>query len=66
MYPAFINLLAYGIDATVDPAPAFPVEQTEKLRKKYMDTSKSLFNRYRAMFALRDLAEAGDNDAVKV
>ncbi|KEZ40493.1 Deoxyhypusine hydroxylase [Scedosporium apiospermum] len=44
--------------ASVDPAPPLPEteESVEQLGKTLMDTSKPLFLRYRAMFALRDLA----------
>lgn len=50
---------------SVDPAPALKLDDAdnsqlvEKLRKELMDTSSSLFHRYRAMFALRNL----NNDA---
>ena len=46
---------------SVDPAPALKVETqdtqktVEVLRRELMDTSLSLFHRYRAMFALRNL-----------
>ncbi|KAK3905709.1 Deoxyhypusine hydroxylase [Staphylotrichum tortipilum] len=50
--------------ASVDPAPPMPQgqeEQTvEELGKTLMDTSAPLFKRYRAMFALRDLASPPD------
>ncbi|KAK4204155.1 putative Deoxyhypusine hydroxylase [Triangularia verruculosa] len=50
--------------ASVDPAPPMPQgEQTQsvdELRKTLMDTAKPLFLRYRAMFALRDLASPPD------
>ncbi|GAB1318853.1 deoxyhypusine hydroxylase [Madurella fahalii] len=50
--------------ASVDPAPPMPQgkeEQTvEELGKTLMDTSLPLFRRYRAMFALRDLASPPD------
>jgi len=51
--------------ATVDPAPAFTDVPIEKLRAKYLNTSKPLFTRYRAMFALRDKAEAGSTEAIE-
>lgn len=40
---------------SVDPAP--PAEETDisKLRETLLDESRSLFDRYRAMFALRNL-----------
>eukprot|EP00466_Bigelowiella_natans_P006979 jgi/Bigna1/86439/estExt_fgenesh1_pg.C_100245 len=48
---------------SVDPAPAEEGETSpEKLQKTLTDTTISLFHRYRAMFALRDL---GTEEAVK-
>ena len=49
--------------ASIDPAP--PVEvggihQVEELGRQLMDTQRNLFERYRAMFALRDLASPPD------
>ena len=45
-----------GYFLSVDPAPGFKeVQSCEQLEKTYMDTTKSLFHRYRAMFSLRDL-----------
>lgn len=49
--------------ASVDPAPPMPQDQNhtvEELGKTLMDTSLPLFRRYRAMFALRDLASPPD------
>lgn len=48
--------------ASVDPAPPMPeTERTiEELERELMDTSLALFYRYRAMFALRDLASPPD------
>ncbi|KAI0890343.1 deoxyhypusine hydroxylase [Annulohypoxylon maeteangense] len=48
--------------ASVDPAPPMPnSEQTvQDLEKTLMDTNLPLFLRYRAMFALRDLASPPD------
>ncbi|KAK3485837.1 Deoxyhypusine hydroxylase [Neurospora hispaniola] len=50
--------------ASVDPAPPMPEEDekqtVETLEKKLLDTSLPLFKRYRAMFALRDLASPPD------
>ncbi|ROT40763.1 deoxyhypusine hydroxylase [Sodiomyces alkalinus F11] len=47
---------------SIDPAP--PLEETQRtvdqLEKTLMDTDKPLFLRYRAMFALRDLASPPD------
>ncbi|KAF2248728.1 deoxyhypusine hydroxylase [Trematosphaeria pertusa] len=50
--------------ASIDPAPPLP-QSTEKpsipeLEKTLLDTSLPLFKRYRAMFALRDLASPPD------
>ncbi|KAI1335458.1 deoxyhypusine hydroxylase [Xylariaceae sp. FL0016] len=44
--------------ASIDPAPPMPesAETVEQLGNTLMDTTKPLFLRYRAMFALRDLA----------
>ncbi|KAL2159888.1 hypothetical protein VTH06DRAFT_2021 [Thermothelomyces fergusii] len=50
--------------ASVDPAPPMPQGQeeptVEELGRVLMDTSLPLFKRYRAMFALRDLASPPD------
>ncbi|KAK9422402.1 putative Deoxyhypusine hydroxylase [Seiridium unicorne] len=48
--------------ASIDPAPPMPeTSQTvEDLEKTLMDTKAPLFLRYRAMFALRDLASPPD------
>ncbi|KAH6659660.1 deoxyhypusine hydroxylase [Truncatella angustata] len=48
--------------ASVDPAPpmAESSQTVEELEKTLMDTSAPLFLRYRAMFALRDLASPPD------
>lgn len=50
--------------ASVDPAPPMPLtSQTSSipgLQKTLLDTSLPLFRRYRAMFALRDLASPPD------
>ncbi|KAK3940665.1 armadillo-type protein [Diplogelasinospora grovesii] len=51
--------------ASVDPAPPMPQDQqedttVEDLEKRLMDTKLPLFQRYRAMFALRDLASPPD------
>lgn len=50
--------------ASVDPAPPMPEEEAqrtvEELEKTLMDTKLPLFRRYRAMFALRDLASPPD------
>lgn len=48
--------------ASIDPAPPMPeTHQTvDELEKTLMDTNAPLFLRYRAMFALRDLASPPD------
>lgn len=47
---------------SVDPAPAEEnILSIPELRKQLSDTNKSLFDRYKAMFALRNI---GSNDAV--
>ncbi|KAM0434388.1 hypothetical protein ACHAQK_008821 [Fusarium lateritium] len=50
--------------ASIDPAPPMPESEkeveVEELGRKLMDTSAPLFVRYRAMFALRDLASPPD------
>lgn len=48
--------------ASVDPAPPMPDsgKTVEELEKALMDASLPLFLRYRAMFALRDLASPPD------
>jgi len=49
---------------TTDPAPAFSLKlSTQELKAKLLDDSLSLFQRYRAMFALRD---KGDEEAILV
>jgi deoxyhypusine monooxygenase len=55
--------------ASVDPAPPMPLtSQTSSipdLQKTLLDTSLPLFRRYRAMFALRDLASPPDLPAAE-
>ena len=50
--------------ASIDPAPPMPLsaEQAsiDELEKSLLDTSLPLFQRYRAMFALRDLSSPPD------
>lgn len=41
--------------ASVDPAPPSSERDIETLRRTLMDENKSLFERYRAMFSLRNL-----------
>ncbi|KAK7927002.1 deoxyhypusine hydroxylase [Apiospora marii] len=47
---------------SIDPAPSMPESKqtVEELEKSLMDTKAPLFIRYRAMFALRDLASPPD------
>lgn len=49
---------------SIDPAPPLPLATTQPsipdLQKTLLDTSLPLFQRYRAMFALRDLASPPD------
>eukprot|EP01114_Cavostelium_apophysatum_P015609 TRINITY_DN4286_c0_g1_i1.p1 TRINITY_DN4286_c0_g1~~TRINITY_DN4286_c0_g1_i1.p1 ORF type:complete len:306 (-),score=44.08 TRINITY_DN4286_c0_g1_i1:9-926(-) len=48
--------------AAIDPAPAHPVSMpTEEAKRLLLDTKLSLFERYRALFTLRD---KGDTEAV--
>ncbi|KAG6039110.1 deoxyhypusine hydroxylase [Claviceps citrina] len=48
--------------ASIDPAPPLPESEktVQELGKTLMDTTQPLFLRYRAMFALRDLASPPD------
>jgi len=46
---------------TVDPAPASEIKETVELESLLLDESKSLFDRYRAMFSLRN---NGDKESV--
>lgn len=41
--------------ASVDPSPPAETKDIEELTKIYLDENESLFNRYRAMFSLRNL-----------
>lgn len=58
------SLLTWRVSdfASIDPAPPMPEEHrtVEELGKDLMDTNLPLFRRYRAMFALRDLASPPD------
>lgn len=58
------KVVCYSDFASVDPAPPMAQGQeeqsVEELGKALMDTSAPLFKRYRAMFALRDLASPPD------
>ncbi|KAF2672248.1 HEAT repeat protein [Microthyrium microscopicum] len=48
--------------ASIDPAPPLPKSEVEieKLQQTLLDTKVPLFQRYRAMFSLRDLASPPD------
>ena len=46
---------------SVDPTPAAQLSSTEKLKEQLLDETLSLFDRYRAMFTLRN---KGDTDSV--
>ncbi|KAK9246206.1 armadillo-type protein [Lipomyces tetrasporus] len=52
--------------SSIDPAPPLPFENTsvEQLQKILVDQSAPLFERYRAMFRLRDLGTAESVDAL--
>ncbi|XP_050431854.1 deoxyhypusine hydroxylase [Adelges cooleyi] len=45
-----------NIYGSVDPAPPSEVKSVEELEKILNDENENLFNRYRAMFSLRDIA----------
>lgn len=52
------EVLEKSLYTSIDPAPPMPNDQeakVDKLQKKLNDQSESLFERYRAMFRLRDL-----------
>ena len=49
------------IYSTIDPAPALTSTNVDELKKILLDENQSLFERYRAMFALRNL---GTDEAV--
>ncbi|KAJ6141613.1 Deoxyhypusine hydroxylase [Penicillium chermesinum] len=55
--------------ASIDPAPPMPLQASEpdipKLEKTLLDTKLPLFQRYRAMFGLRDLASPPDLPTAK-
>lgn len=46
---------------SVDPTPSVPMKDTEELKKILLNEELSLFERYRAMFALRN---KGDEKSV--
>lgn len=47
--------------STVDPAPPLPLGTVDELKQILLDENRSLFERYRAMFALRNI---GSDEAV--
>ncbi|CAF0935235.1 unnamed protein product, partial [Didymodactylos carnosus] len=52
--------------STIDPAPAFDITDISDLRTILLDEKKSLFERYRALFALRDLGSDNDNAVLAI
>lgn len=60
----YLRLTQCSDFASIDPAPALPLEGSSchisYLKSKLLDGSLPLFQRYRAMFALRDLASPPD------
>jgi deoxyhypusine monooxygenase len=62
--PNRISVLTPSPDfPTIDPAPSSAPQSIPELRTALLNTSLPLFERYRAMFALRDFG-AGSKDAV--
>lgn len=59
----------YSDFASIDPAPPMPLHASEpdipELEKTLLDTKLPLFQRYRAMFGLRDLASPPDLPTAK-
>ena len=49
---------------SVDPAPPCKPASAEELEKIYLDSSKSLFERYRALFALREMGTTRSVEAM--
>lgn len=47
--------LSKNIYSSVDPSPCDTEKDVEALKKTLLDESETLFNRYRAMFTLRNL-----------
>lgn len=45
-----------NIYGSVDPAPPSDIKNLEKLEQILNDENENLFNRYKAMFSLRDIA----------
>jgi deoxyhypusine monooxygenase len=60
----YANVFVCSDFASIDPAPPLPQEKAlpsiEELEKTLLDTKVPLFQRYRAMFALRDLSSPPD------
>lgn len=50
---------------SVDPAPAFKNGSVEEMRKMLLDEEKPLFERYRAMFTLRNIASKASDENLK-
>nr|NVI76170.1 nero [Cucujiformia] len=50
-----INKLPKSDFCSVDPAPPAPIDDVNALKLTLLDEKLSLFNRYRAMFALRNI-----------
>lgn len=45
-----------NIYGSIDPAPPSKIKSLEELEQVLTDENESLFNRYKAMFSLRDIA----------
>jgi len=45
-----------NIYGSIDPAPPSKIKSIEELEQILTDENESLFNRYKAMFSLRDIA----------
>jgi deoxyhypusine monooxygenase len=62
LYSCFVQY--YSDFASIDPAPPLPLSSKQPsipdLESTLLDTTLALFQRYRAMFALRDLASPPD------
>lgn len=48
---------------SIDPAPPMPITDLNKLKEILLNNSESLFERYRAMFALRNI---GNKEAIEI
>nr|NVI76097.1 nero [Cucujiformia] len=53
--------LTHSLYNSVDPAPPFAMKDINKLKSTLIDQNLSLFNRYRAMFTLRNI---GSEEAI--